>query len=185
MNRPQKGFTLIELLVVIAIIGVLAAVVLIALNPIEILKKGRDSTRLSDLNTLRSAINIYVASSNGGALSMGTVGTVYASAASTQVLDGSGAAVAVTGSTSRAINGTGWLPINFAGVSGGSPLPTLPVDPTNSGSFVYTYTVSANNGYKITADLESTANSTKKTQDGGNNDSRYEVGSGDGLTLAP
>ncbi|MBI2031792.1 MAG: prepilin-type N-terminal cleavage/methylation domain-containing protein, partial [Candidatus Levybacteria bacterium] len=33
--RNQKGFTLIELLVVIAILGILAAVLLVGVNPLE------------------------------------------------------------------------------------------------------------------------------------------------------
>jgi len=46
MNR-NKGFTLIELIVVIAIIGVLAGVLLIAINPAALLAKGRDAKRIS------------------------------------------------------------------------------------------------------------------------------------------
>ena len=43
--RLQRGFTMIELLVVIAIIGVLAAAVLAAINPVEQISKGRDAAR--------------------------------------------------------------------------------------------------------------------------------------------
>ena len=62
--KNHSGFTLIELLVVIAIIGVLAAVVLLAINPAKMLRQGRDSNRQSDLTTLRKAIDLYMASTS-------------------------------------------------------------------------------------------------------------------------
>ncbi|MBI5221157.1 MAG: prepilin-type N-terminal cleavage/methylation domain-containing protein, partial [Candidatus Liptonbacteria bacterium] len=41
-SANTKGFTLIELLVVIAIIAILAAVVILTLNPGQLLKQARD-----------------------------------------------------------------------------------------------------------------------------------------------
>ncbi len=55
----KKGFTLIELLIVMAILGVLAVVVLIAINPAEQLARARDSGRISAVNQLGRALTAY------------------------------------------------------------------------------------------------------------------------------
>lgn len=52
------GFTLLELLMVMAIIGTLASVLLVLINPAEISRRTRDSKRISDLGTIRSAIDL-------------------------------------------------------------------------------------------------------------------------------
>lgn len=64
-SRLRAGFTLIELLVVIAVIGVLAAIVLLAINPTEQLARGRDANRISSVEGLAKAMSNYVTSNNG------------------------------------------------------------------------------------------------------------------------
>lgn len=56
-NKNQKGFTLIELLVVIAIIGLLASVVLLALNSAR--QKSRDAKRIADVRQVSSAFELF------------------------------------------------------------------------------------------------------------------------------
>src|SRR4030065_277237 len=78
--KSQKAFTLIELLVVIAILGILAAVLLVGVNPLEQLARGRDTSRKSVVAQLGHAMESYVtntASGTGGALAYPVWGTTW------------------------------------------------------------------------------------------------------------
>ena len=63
MNK--KGFTLIELLIVMAILGVLAVVVLVAINPIQQLARTRDTGRKSSVTQIGHALQAYYTSRGG------------------------------------------------------------------------------------------------------------------------
>ncbi|OGD94084.1 hypothetical protein A2697_03705 [Candidatus Curtissbacteria bacterium RIFCSPHIGHO2_01_FULL_41_44] len=57
--RLFRGFTLIELLIVIAILGILAAAVLVAVNPGKRQRQARDAARKSDIGQLATALQAY------------------------------------------------------------------------------------------------------------------------------
>jgi prepilin-type N-terminal cleavage/methylation domain-containing protein len=154
--RNPRGFTLLELLIVISIIAVLSVALVLVLNPAETLKKARDSQRIADLNTLKTALGIYVTSTTtpllGGnatnatckatpATTFGTTGTYkiwYSTASTSPVTDttldtGTTVTNAAHSLTAAGLtDGNGWIPINLDSLVGGSPISNLPVDPVNA-----------------------------------------------------
>jgi prepilin-type N-terminal cleavage/methylation domain-containing protein len=60
----KKGFTLLEILLVIAAIGILAAIVIIAINPNRQLAQVRDAQRSSDSRSLLQALEQYLIDNN-------------------------------------------------------------------------------------------------------------------------
>ncbi len=73
--KKNKGFTLIEILVVIGIIAILAAVVLIAINPARQFAQASNSQRTANLNAILNAVGQFMAD-NRGAIPGGITGVV-------------------------------------------------------------------------------------------------------------
>lgn len=170
LNRGAEdiGFTLVELLVVVAILGIMMAVVLVAINPLAIMQKARDAARISDMDSLRKALDLSIADNNiglSGSIALPTVGD------------------SVSGT--RAVDGTGWVSFNIVTLPGLSKyLSVLPADPTNNATYYYRYS-SDGSSYEIDCKFESADYQGKEAVDGGNDPEWYEVGNNPGLTLLP
>ncbi len=189
IKKPgNSGFTLIELLIVIAIIAILSVVVILALNPAELLKQARDSNRISDMSTLKNAISLYLAD---GQTTLATSYTnCYISTSTAPAASNCGgwfttAYTTTTSTGSRVVNGAGWLSgatgVNFSAITSGAPISQLPLDPINNASYYYAYAAtSTNSGFKLTTNMESS-----KYANGGSSDvESTDGGSGGASTTA-
>lgn len=197
-ENKAKGFTLLELLIVIAILAILSVALVLILNPAETLRKGRDSQRMSDLATMKTAIGLYMTTVSPANLTndapvnnrcingLGTESVFYSVAGFTDTfVDTNKTPVPSPGTN---INGgaTSWLPVDFTQISGGSPISNLPADPSNTigntaaianTDLVYRYVCDANDStFEINAALESSEFASNLTTDGGDNSLLYEVG---------
>jgi len=155
----KKGFTLLELLIVIGILAILSTTMIIVINPAEILRKAHDSQRISDLSTLKTAIAYYL--TNAPTPSIGSDTYSYSVVTGTTC---GGPTRTTTSTTSQLVDGTGWIPIAFSGLTGGSPIGSLPIDPNptplnpaagRARYYVYVTNVS-DLTFEIVANMEST-----------------------------
>jgi prepilin-type N-terminal cleavage/methylation domain-containing protein len=185
-----RGFTLIELLVVIAILAVLAVAVVVVLNPAELIKQARDTTRISDFAALNSAIALYLSD-----VSNPSIGS---SAYCTYGILSKSSNTGCTTVSSTIVTGGGWVTIDLTSISSGSPLSRLPLDPnngsencgTNAAACFYEYIPSGETTltYELDCSMESAkyrhgGASDVESTDGGDNADAYEVGNDPGLDL--
>ncbi|MBI5466166.1 MAG: type II secretion system protein [Candidatus Kerfeldbacteria bacterium] len=159
-RQGKKGFTLLELLIVIAILAILGTVLVLVLNPAETLKKSRDTQRISDMATLKTALALYTTTILSPDLDAGATFKCLSGTATdamiayskpqagailctADVVPGADASTSadfsasdycynVVAANSTLVDGTGWLPVNLGSITGGSPISNMPLDPTNT-----------------------------------------------------
>lgn len=182
----RKGFTLVELLIVITILVILGIFIVLLINPAEILAKSRDSQRISDLATLKGAIQLYltdgtVSFANCAAtpltLPLGVSGgnegdnngrnKIYASLNVQPDALATYKYTTISAANRFKNDGNGWVPLNFTTVTSGAPIEKLPLDPKAStdnadlaAGLYYRFGCYDNGGkfeYEIDAGLESGA----------------------------
>lgn len=175
--KNKKGFTLIELLVVIAIIAILALVTLLAINPVEMARRSRDSRRLSDLGTLRRAIDLSLA--DGKTLPVVASGPITSTDATlfpngaVGDLDISKYLSTVPQDPSYDAAG-GTLQVVQTGA------PCTPDTTFTKDNMVYTFW-SDGSVYVLSAHLESIDNCNALNQDGNATNNTYDIGTDPGL----
>jgi len=183
-----RSFTLVELLIVIAILAVLAAAVVLVLNPAELLAQARDAERASDIAAMDKAIKMFEL--DNPTVSQGDPNTLYTSLPDADSecssytlpsLPSGWRYNCVTAGALRSVNGTGWIPVNFGLIKGGAIISALPVDPKNDEIFFYSYIPGGS--WELNAVAESVKNYDLASDDGGDDGYLFEKGSD--IKLAP
>lgn len=192
----QKGFTLVELLIVITILVILGVVVIVLIDPAEILAQSRDAQRISDLASMKGAIQLTLSSTTPLSTSCyNTAAPTGSNQPTANIFTTLMTAVGVSGygttatSSALLVDGTGWVRLDYRAATTGKALTSLPLDPTNALSSGLYYRWGCNKFstylYEVDAALESekykpsctaTNCDDKASKDGGNSATRYEMG---------
>ena len=139
MLNKKKGFALIEVLIAITLITMLAAIVIIAVNPARQFSQGRDTQRWAGANSILNAVHQNMVDNNGSFDFSGCGATIMPS------------------STAQTISSTG---LDLCGCLTPTYIAEMPYDPTTGsydGCDTYDtgYTLLEGSGGRITIEAPS------------------------------
>jgi len=198
----NKGFTYVEMLIVLALLMIIGAIIFTVLRTQTYFARARDLQRLNDLQSLFSALQIYLKNSSepdldGPYLDFRGIDEVWASvfisvplerqtfSSSTCLYQGKPYVILQADVNNyKNLNGRGWLPIDFSNILSLLPFSSLPVDPINNyqKGFYYLYAFKRQTGeFELSAMLESKEMSfgginDRTSTDNGNDPYRFEIG---------
>lgn len=145
------------------LIPIMAAIAVIAINPLELTRRSHDAVRLTDLATVQQAVNVAVENATDPkALCNGTQAPCEGKSN-------------LADPNIKNIDGTGWIKVDLTKTK---ILSTnmLPIDPVNSTELYYRYCSDGKN-WEIDVPLESQQYKAKAAQDKGDDPNVYETGS--------
>lgn len=125
-HNAEKGFTLIELLIVIGVLGILAGIILVAVDPAKRLRQARDARKSSEVNAILNAILNYTVDN------VGTIPTAIDSVATNSQQLGTGTETCA-GECTVATGGTLDACANLTTDLVDEYIAEIPVDPKGSG----------------------------------------------------
>jgi len=136
LKARESGFTLIEILLVIGIIAILAAVVIVAINPARQFAQARNSQRWSNINTILNAVHQYAVDNTG---------TLPAAIASSTCAAVSTNEICMMGAGSCA----GLIDLSVL-TNGETYLVSMPVDPSATSTYGTGYRVTKSGSGRVT-----------------------------------
>lgn len=137
MKKEQRGFTLLEILLVVAAIGILAGIVIVAINPAKQLADTRNAQRRVDVATILNAVYQYYI--DNGSLPSGITTTATE--------------ICIGGTATTTCESAGLIPLNEL-VTNERYLVDLPTDPNGScddDGICYTILKTSNNRVTVAA----------------------------------
>ena len=169
----SHAFTLIELLIVIAIIAILGSATVLVLNPVEIIKQGRDGTRITDVENIQKSLNLTLFNNPSLVDSLLSTNIYLSLPSGSCPLSPPTGYTYVCNATSANINktdGTGWIPLTLQNMA------SLPTDPNSN--FYYAFIANpTTKTFTVTALLESEKQTKlSAAKDGGTDPGRFEKG---------